>query len=824
MMFQKETKEQLMKKLLALQERNSELEAQAEDHRQEKESLLIKEKLLLKIFETIPDMFAVIDQNHRILFSNWCGGYEYVPEDIRSSHPLCHKAFHGIDTPCDPCHVTEVFRTGKPVLAEKDNPRIGFLEVRAYPVLDDSGRVIMVAENIRNITERKKAEAELHRYRERLEEMVSERTAELSRINRALRESEDRYALAVEGSNDGIWDWNLVTGEVYLSPRWKKMLGYGDDEIDNDSGAWKKLMHPDDYPRTKEILENYLAGRIPNYEFESRLRHKNGSWRWIFNRGICLRDEQGEPYRMAGSHSDVTERKLAEEELKRKELLLRTILETLPVGVAVFNREGDLVLENQARRKIWGHTSDSGSSFSDYKGWFTDSGKPVRTEDWPTYKACSKGIEEKKIIDIECFDGSKRTVVIAAAPMWIDENLFAGVSVTEDITEQRNLEHQLLQAQKIESVGLLAGGVAHEFNNLLTAIIGCCEELRETTDTYNEASLSNIKTIISAAKEAAELTRNLLTFSRKQALNLQPKSLADLINAAGKLLAQTLPENIQLSLELTEERLTILADGGQIKQVLVNLAINARDAMPDGGQLKIKARKATIGEEEAAKYGLVKGGDYAVTSISDTGTGMDEKIMEKIFEPFFTTKEVGKGTGLGLSIIYGIIRQHNGAVTVESKIGKGTTFTFFLPLLDIEVRRDEAREKVLPSGGGETILVAEDEELVRVFLEKALLRAGYRVITATDGEAAISAFKDHKDKIALVISDMVMPKKTGKDLYKAISELKPEIRIIFITGYSPDMVDLKGMPDGSVSFITKPFSKNDLLEKVMEFISGSRGQ
>jgi two-component system cell cycle sensor histidine kinase/response regulator CckA len=822
MSVQKETKEELMEKLRLLQQRNSELEAQADAHKHAEESLLEKERLLRKVFETIPDMFSVIDKNHQVLFSNWCGGYEYVPMGVRSSHPFCYKAFYDRETPCEPCHVMEVFRTGKPVHVEKENPRLGFLEVRAYPVLDESGGVIMVAENIRNISERKKAEAELHRYRERLEEMVGERTAELSRINRALRESEERYALAVEGSNDGIWDWNLVTEEVYLSPRWKKMLGYGDNEIANDRDAWKKLMHPDDYPRTKEILGDYLDGRIPNYEFECRFRHKDGSWRWIFNRGICLRDERGKPYRMAGSHSDITERKVAEEGVKRNEHLLRTILETLPVGVAVFDVEGNRVLENQARRMIWSHDSDeTGASIKEYKGCFTDSGKPVKAEEWPTYKAF-KGIAEKKIIDIEVFDGSRRTVVISAAPLRINDRIIAGVSVIEDITEQRNLEHQLLQAQKIESVGLLAGGVAHEFNNLLTAIIGCCEELRETTDADNEASLANIKTILSAAKEAAELTRNLLTFSRKQTINLQPESLNDLITTAGKLLAQTLPENIRLSTELSNERLTVLADSGQIKQVLVNLAINARDAMPDGGQLTIKTRKAALGEVEAGKYGMDKGGVYAVTSLSDTGTGIDEKTMEKIFEPFFTTKEVGKGTGLGLSIIYGIIRQHDGAVTIESDVGNGTTVTFFLPLVKMEARREEPLEKVLPSGRGETILVAEDEELVRVFLEKALRRVGYHVITATDGEEAIAVFKESKDSISLVVSDMVMPKKTGKDLYDAISGLKPGIRFIFITGYSPDMVDLKDMPDGDVNFITKPFSKNDLLLKIRELLNKSR--
>ncbi|MBP1752921.1 MAG: domain S-box [Geobacteraceae bacterium] len=666
-----------------------------------------------------------------------------------------------------------------------------------------------------------------------LEKRVVERTAELAetveilrkeiaerkKTEEALRQSEERYALAVLGSNDGIWDWNLETDAVYLSPRWKSMLGYRDDEIGNNHEEWKNRIHPEDYPRAKDILSDYLEGRISHYEFESRILHKDGNYRWIFNRGICLRDKEGKPCRIAGSHTDITVRKRAEEELRKNEELLRIILETLPVGVAVFDRKGKKILENRALRKIWGYTEETGIAIDDCKGWHVDSGERIRKEEWPTYRAFSKGIAEKRIVEIECFDGTKRTVILSAAPLKIGDQIIAGVSVVEDISEQRSLEQQLLQAQKMESIGLLAGGVAHEFNNLLTAISGCCEELMEELGEQDKHCRPNIKIIQSAAREAAELTRNLLAFSRKQVINLQPLAVNDIVTNTGKLLAQTLEEYIHFSADLSHEKLTIMGDSGQIKQVLINLAINARDAMPAGGYLKFKTWHTFLDEREYRKYELEKPGGYVVVSVSDTGSGMDEKTLEKIFEPFFTTKEIGKGTGLGLSIIYGIIKQHSGAVAVESTPGEGTTFTIYLPLAEAETSQEKLLERNLSAGGTETILVVEDEEFVRHFLEKTLGRAGYRVIVAEDGEKAVTKFQDHGHSVSLVISDMVMPKKSGREMYEDIQRINPDIKVLFISGYSRDIIEGNGVLGENVDFIAKPFTRKDLLDKTRSILA-----
>jgi two-component system cell cycle sensor histidine kinase/response regulator CckA len=699
---------------------------------------------------------------------------------------------------------------------------------------DELSLMKAVADQVAIAMERIRAEEELHQANIELGKRVAERTFELAetvaalqkeitvreKTAEALRKSEERYALAVEGASDGIWDRDFASGKTYYSPRWKSILGYENHEILNERDEWQKRIHPDDYEMVRLHLADYLEGRTLTYRIEYRMLHKDGSYRWIFAKGACVRDSQGKPYRMAGSHTDVTERKRAEEELRKNEELLRIILETLPVGVVVFDKEGKKILENQTRKKIWCVRDEGGISLEEYKGWFTD-GEQIKKEEWPVSKAFNKGITESKIVEIECFDGTKKTIINAAAPLIIGGKIVAGIGVVEDITEQKRLEQQLLQAQKIESIGLLAGGVAHEFNNLLTAISGCCEELQEAADKNDELLQSNIQMIQSAAKEAADLTRNLLAFGRQQVIRSKPVSINDVIADAGKLLLRTLEENIHFSLDLSSEKLTVMADRGQIKQVIVNLAINARDAMPSGGNLTIRTWQTILDEETARRYDLEKPGGYAVISVYDTGAGMDGKTVEKIFEPFFTTKEVGKGTGLGLSIIYGIIKQHNGSIRVESKPGEGTTFTIYLPRIEAEITMETPQRKVLPSGGTETILVVEDDDFVRHFLEKTLGREGYQVITANDGEEAVSKFKGHPGTISLIISDMMMPKKSGCQMFDEISRIKPGTRVLFISGYSVDMIEKKGILGENVDFIAKPFTKKDLLSKTKNILGRS---
>jgi PAS domain S-box-containing protein len=559
-----------------------------------------------------------------------------------------------------------------------DSLRLGAWDYIMKPVPDSEGLDI----TIKRVLEKARLVRENRLYREHLE-----KTAE------ALRGSEERYALAVEGANDVIWDLNLSTGEAYHSKRFKSILGYEENEIPDNINAreWRERTHPDDYQRVTEARDSYLEGRVPVFEVEFRLRHKDGSYRWVLSRGACLRDPRGKPYRMAGSLTD--------------------------------------------------------------------------------------------------------------------------------ITEHKKLEQQLLQSQKMESIGILAGGVAHEFNNLLTAISGYGQILQESIPADDEPSRESIGNVLKAAERAAALTRSLLAFSRKQTIKPEPVRIDTIIGYVGKLIQRVIGEDIEISVNLSGEDLPVKADVGQIEQVLMNLATNARDAMPRGGRLCITTGKVVVEEGSEARYDLSAPGEYALISFADTGTGIDKESLGKIFEPFYTTKEVGKGTGLGLSLAHGIIKQHNGSILVSSEIGKGTIFNIYLPLIEEHMPKGKSKMAAPRAGRMETLLVAEDEEIVRTFMKKILERAGYRVIDADNGENAVSLFREH-DGISLVLSDVVMPGKNGKEMLDEIRKIKPGIKAVFISGYAAEVMHDKGILEEGIELIMKPFKKDDLLRKVRKILDG----
>ena len=393
-----------------------------------------------------------------------------------------------------------------------------------------------------------------------------------------------------------------------------------------------------------------------------------------------------------------------------------------------------------------------------------------------------------------------------------------------NVSEQRKLQQQLLQAQKMEAVGQLAGGVAHDFNNILTAIMGYGSLLQMKIN--GDALLNDyIKQILDGANRAAEVTKSLLAFSRKQIINPSPVDLNDVVRGIEKLLSRLIGEDIEITTTLSSKDMVSMVDAGQIEQVLMNLTTNARDAMPDGGRLFLRTEVVELDDFSVQRYGYGEPGMYAVLSVSDTGIGINQEIREKIFEPFFTTKETGKGTGLGLAMVYGIIKQHGGYINVYSEPGNGTTFKIYLPAMqskkDILLgNSDEAQ----PRGGTETILVAEDDEQLRQLSEMILTQNGYTVISAKDGEDAINKFIDHKNEIQLVIIDVIMPKKSGKEAYDGIKAISPSIKVLFSSGYTGDRIDSYILNKEDCSFINKPVSPKDLLRKVRELLDSNMGR
>jgi len=382
--------------------------------------------------------------------------------------------------------------------------------------------------------------------------------------------------------------------------------------------------------------------------------------------------------------------------------------------------------------------------------------------------------------------------------------------------EKEQLQEQLRHSQKMEAIGTLAGGIAHDFNNILTAIMGFGGLIQMKIPKESPIS-SHVEQILESAQKAASLTKNLLAFSRKQLSAPAPLNLNESISNLKKLLGRLIKEDIEFKVELGENDLVVMADQGQLDQIFMNLVTNARDAMPKGGVLTISTGAAQLPPHIVDPSQPKKLGGYALISVSDTGIGIDEKTQEKIFDPFFTTKEVGKGTGLGLSMIYGIVKQHDGYIDVESEVGKGTTFNIYFPLIDSTFEKQKEKASRPLKRGAETILVADDDPAVASLVKRILEEFGYKVLEARDGEDAIEQFLKHKDDIHLLLLDVIMPKKNGKEAYDAIRKIKPEIKAIFISGYSAEIIDEQAILEG-LNFIGKPVSPEELLFSVREVL------
>ena len=416
-----------------------------------------------------------------------------------------------------------------------------------------------------------------------------------------------------------------------------------------------------------------------------------------------------------------------------------------------------------------------------------------------------------------------KIVTKAGEERWVDftsgtiefEGRPASLGTAYDISERKKLEEQFRQSHKMEAVGLLAGGVAHDFNNILTAIIGY-GNLVKLKLAANDPANNYVDQILSSSERAANLTHSLLAFSRKQIINPQPVNVNEIIVGIGKLLARLIGEDIEFKMDLEGRNLMVLADAGQLEQVFMNLATNARDAMSEGGTLTIKTERVELDQKFINSHGYGNIGNFALITVSDTGAGMDGMTQARIFEPFFTTKEMGKGTGLGLSMVYGIVKQHDGYITVSSDPGIGTTFEIYFPLVQSSAKEATATTPADALGGTETVLVAEDDESVRNLTMTVLAESGYTVIGVSDGEQALEKFIENQSRIHLLIFDVIMPKMNGKDAYEEIRKFRPNIKVLFMSGYAADIFEKKNISDLDLNIVAKPISPTEFLKRVRE--------
>lgn len=505
--------------------------------------------------------------------------------------------------------------------------------------------------------------------------------------------------------------------------------------------------------------------------------------------------------------------------LRKSEERFKNLFNSTLDGIYQVDGQGKFTLVNQAGAEIFGFRSPDEMIGQDVHAFWVD----LKEREKYVAELQRRGSVKNYPMRARRRTGEEIHLEASSHVLEDGEGRFMGIEgILRDVTDHRKLEEQFRQAQKIEAIGQLAGGVAHDFNNILSAIIGYAN-LMEMKLRPDDPLHHDLEQVLAAAQRATALTQSLLAFSRKQPVSLEPHDVNQIVKEFEKFLHRLIREDIELRIVPASGELMVMVDRGQIEQVIMNLVTNARDAMPEGGQLTINMSTERLGADYIRSHGYGKEGTYAQMTITDTGVGMDSSTSQRLFEPFFTTKEPGKGTGLGLATSYGIVKKHDGFISVSSEVGKGSEFSIYLPLIKMRAsgpaKPTEQIMRTTPRGT-ETVLFAEDDASLRRLITTVLEHFGYTVISAVDGNDAIAKFVDHRESIKLLLLDGVMPKKGGYEAYREISALQPGMKVIFVSGYSEEVFGRQNAEPG-MHFLMKPVAPTKLLGKVREVLDGS---
>lgn len=634
--------------------------------------------------------------------------------------------------------------------------------------------------------------------------------SERRRSEQVLRESEARYRTLFDETPAVILVIDTETAEIVTAnSAAASFYGYPREEL-----IGMKTTDINILPKEQTFKNLEEAQKGPQH-VERRHRLKSGEVRDVeVYRGPLSIENRS--YLFALVH-DITDRKKIEGQLRDNENKLRAITDAVADSIILIDDDMRVTYWNGAAEKMFGR------SRAEVMGEKIDFIVPDRFRDahlngYHRFIASQESTLSRKVHEVSAMgkDGIEFPVELSLAGVRL-MGKWHTAGIIRDISERKNLEGQLRHAQKMEAIGTLTGGIAHDFNNALTAIIGFGSLVRMNI-AVDSRLISYIDNILTAADRAADLTRSLLTFSSNKPIEAKKIDLNEVIARAEKLLTRLLRDDISFMVERSGEPVVIMADPGQIVQLMMNLAVNAEAAMPQGGRVIISLSHKMLEAEFVRIHGYGNPGRYGLITFTDNGCGMDEETRVRIFEPFFTTKGVGKGTGLGLSTVYGIIKQHRGYINCYSEPGRGTTFRIYLPIMDSDLATEPIRPAV--RGGTETILLAEDNMLVRGLISDLLGQSGYRVIEAVDGEDAVAKFREEADSIQLLVLDVIMPKKNGRQVYEEIRAIKPDMKVIFTSGYPAETFKGAEFDDPDISFVSKPVTPSDLLGKMREMLEG----
>jgi PAS domain S-box-containing protein len=706
-------------------------------------------------------------------------------------------------------------------------PRTGLSfpgKVRVNPLYENQGNstrflwsISDVSEQHAALHEREKLETALRQNSDLLEIKVAERTAELiianeqlqreiierENIQQSLIESEERLSLAMAAGNTAIWDWHIQKNEVFWSPNMSLMHGLSGRALSPIDEEFINLISSEDREYFRHCVHKTFEKRV-DLSCEYRVISSDSNLRWLGTRAKLYYDENDQPLRMIGTTRDITDRKQTERKISEQAALLDIATD----AILVRDLKSQIIFWNQGAERMYGwqsqevlarNTQDIFYNSHDNKQEIAALKTVFKSGSWEGELYKKTKSEEEIIVQ------SRWTLMLDA-----DSQPKSILTVDTDITEKKRLQQQYFRAQRLESIGILAGGIAHDINNILTPILGSAQLLKARFPQENNRVLQMLTIIENNAKQGAALVKQLLSFAKGVEGKYTILQVNDLIKDTIQFAKQTLSKSIKFSTHLSPKLFPVYGDKTQLHQVVMNLVVNAADAMPNGGHLSISAENLYIDENIRQINCHAKVGNYIVITVRDTGTGMSPEIVERIFEPFFTTKDFGKGTGLGLSTVQGIIKSHKGFINVDSKVGKGSKFQIFLPSLNQEISLLKSDDNKMYQGRGEVILLVDDEAQIIEVTKTILENYNYQIITARNGKEAIDIYTQNQDEIKLVLMDIMMPEMDGNAAICKLKEINPQVKIIACSGRNIE-------PDNEAqvaAILLKPYSNQELLEKL----------